>query len=371
MQMITIGLILLLSNFALAQDQAFMELIPVKSSSTPQCDDNKSYLFDEMSRLKKSGSLSADLLKTQPFPKLLVKRSCVRAALEQVSAGRDLSAKEKANGGRKKYSANNFVRCEPGKKMMTYQESPCQSHDTVKLTHNSFETVTQCLKDYVSGSKDPAIQDKWIKLYFQMLSKESGLQNYVLSSQNALGAAQITTHYIRDFIQFSMKDTIKHLRKSDHLVCQRLGEELLSDEAFQGFARKKSNGGYSFNSCSFIGAEDNQMLRNFLIGFSNLKVIKDRVRRSAFSSALVKLSPSAQLQVELSFVPLAYNMGNGNLNKTIQNALKGKSQINDASLLIHSVKQAIPFAETKNYQPNINRRFAKVVKDSGQKSCFN
>ena len=137
------------------------------------------------------------------------------------------------------------------------------------------------------------------------------------------------------------------------------------------FARKKSNGGYSFNSCSFIGAEDNQMLRNLLIGFANLKVIRDRVRRSAFSPTLVKIAPKAQLQVELSFVPLAYNMGNGNLNKTIQNALKNKGQISDASLLINSVKKAIPFEETKNYQPNIDRRFAKVVEDSGQNSCFN
>lgn len=370
LQSLLLLLLLLLTSFSIAQDQAFSTSSQSTNQAISKCEPQQSYLLTEIMQIQKTNSLSSSLLKAQPFSQLFVKRSCVESALEQVTAGRVLNEKEQKLG-RRKFAANNFIRCDKNNKVHDYQETPCQSVDSIKLTHNSFETVTQCLKDFVSGSQQKSVQNEWVKLYFKMLSKESGLQNYVRSHRNAVGSNQLTPQYIRDFIQFSMNDIKNHLNKSDQLVCRRLGQEILSDAAFAYMAQKKSNHAYTYNTCSLIGTNQNQILRNMLIGFSNLKVLRDRVRDSAFDNDQVRISKAEQLSVELSLVPMAYNMGNGNLNRTINKVLKSKVQFVESNSFIRAVQKAIPFKETKNYLSNIDDRFADVVKDSGEPSCFN
>lgn len=362
-----ISLLLLLTSFSNAQDQAY-----TATSSTMQCESDQSYLIEEMNDLRGLNNLSSSLLKTQPFPQLLVKRSCVQSALNQVSAGQTLNENQKKYG-RKKYAANNFVRCDENNSFETYQETPCQSQESIKLIHNSFETVTQCLKDFVSGSDQVSAQNEWVKLYFKMLTKESGLQNYVQSNRKALGIGQLRPRYIRDFIQFTMDDVRNHLKRSDHQVCKDLEHEILSQDAFDYMAKKKSANSYEYNTCSFIGVKHNQVLRNLLIGFSNLKTERMRARKYAFQNQFVKIPQSEQLKVELALIPLAYNMGSGNLEYTIEKALNEDRTFADSTSFIQAVYEAIPskFKETRNYQSNINNRFADVVKDSGQQSCFN
>lgn len=370
MQILFMILTFLSLDYAYSQDQASTKQHQTNSTNSLKCEEDKSYLTQEITALKKSNNLSAEFLKSQPFSKLFVKRSCISSALAQVSAGRKLTDKEKRKS-KEEFVGNNFVRCDDDDVLHDFQKTPCQSEDSIKLIHNSFETVTQCLKDYVSDSKDPSVQNEWVKLYFKMLTKESGLQNYVRSRRKAWGAGQIMPEYIQDFINFSKEGVQEHLEKSEHLVCRNLGEEILSDTNFKKFYSTKKKANELFRTCSFVGADDNQILRNLLVGFSSLKVTRTRARRSAFSNEVVKLSSKDQLQVELSLVPLAYNMGPGNLDRTITKALKWKKQISNPREYIASIKNAIPFVETKNYQFNIDKRFADVVKDSGQKSCFN
>lgn len=372
MLLLKISLLLLLTCLSNAQDQAFSTLLNSSITTASQCEPDQSYLIEEMNELRGFNNLSSSLLKTQPFPELLVKRSCVLSALNQVTAGRPLSDNEKKHG-RKKYAANNFVRCDENNSYETYQETPCQSQESIKLIHNSFETVTQCLKDFVSGSSQISAQNEWVKLYFKMLTKESGLQNYVQSKRGAIGAGQLTPQYIRDFVEFSMEDVRNHLEKSTHQVCRRLGHEILSDEAFSYMAKKKSSNAYTFNRCALVGTNHNQILRNLLIGFSNLKTERMRARKYAFQNQFVKIPQSEQLKVELALIPLAYNMGSGNLEYTIEKALNEDRTFADSTSFIQAVYKSIPskFKETKNYQSNIDNRYADVLKGSGQKSCFN
>lgn len=346
-----------------------------RKSGGEVCAQNETYMTEEIDRLRKKQTLSSQLLQFLPFPQTVVKRGCVQSALKQVTAGRKLEQSEINRGLRKKESENNFIRCDNGKKVMQHQETPCQNRDSISLIHNSFELVTGCLKDFVSDSKDLKIQNQWAQAYFKMLTKESGLQNYVTSQDNALGSSQLTTIYIRDFMENSLIDVKAHLATSAHPICRRLGIEILSPDAVSYFAKKKSADSYSYNTCALIGVEHNQILRNQLIGFSNLKLFRTRARQSAFrNNPQVKMSAEEELKLELQMVPLAYNLGSGGLNNSIDKSLKSYSRnrpVRSAEEFLRSIIKNTESAEAKNYLSNIDRRFSTVIQDSGQTSCFN
>ena len=363
----------LVASKSFAQDQA-IDAGFFRKWSGDVCAQNETYMVDEIDRIRKKKTLSSHLLQFLPFPQTVIKRSCVQSALKQVTAGRELSQTQIDRGFRRRDSENNFIRCEAGKKVVEYQETPCQNRDSILLIHNSFELVTGCLKDFVSGSTDLNVQNQWAQTYFKMLTKESGLQNYVTSPSDALGISQLTTTYIRDFMDKNLEDVKAHLASSSHPICKTLGRDILSPEAVAYFAKKKSADSYSYNKCALVGVEHNQILRNLLIGFSNLKLYRGYARQSAFArNQQVQMTAEQQLKLELQMVPLAYNMGPGGLNRAIDESLKSfskKRPVRDANQLMKMVIKNSPSEEGRNYLGNIENRFNKVVQDSGQTTCF-
>jgi hypothetical protein len=356
-----------------AQDQAIANEF-FRKWTGEVCGQNENYMNEEINRIRQKKTLSSHLLQYLPFPQTVVKRSCVQSALKQVTAGRELEQTQIDRGLRKKESENNFIRCVSGKKVIEHQETPCQNRDSILLIHNSFELVTGCLKDYVSGSADIKVQNQWAQTYFKMLTKESGLQNYVTSQSDALGISQLTTTYIRDFMDKSLDDVKAHLAASAHPICKSLGNEILSTAAVSYFARKNKNNSYSYNKCALIGVEHNQILRNLLIGFSNLKLYRGYTRQSAFrGNSQVQMSAEQQLKLELQMVPLAYNMGPGAVERSIDTSLASYSKKRPAQNADELMRLIIRNAETKegrDYLGNIEERFNKVIRDSGQTSCF-
>jgi|GEM_PF-3115584 hypothetical protein len=374
MRFILIVLTLITSVDSFSQDQAIKTTDSRKRSGSV-CEQSENYLSDEITNLRKKKTLSAHILNFLPFSQTVVKRDCVQSALKQVTAGRDLEQSQINSSLREKFSENNFIRCDADKRVLRYQETPCQSRDSILLMHNSFELVTGCLKDYVSDSSDLKVQNQWAQTYFRMLTKESGLQNYVTSRSQAMGSAQLTKIYIRDFIDNSLDEVKSHLAASAHPICQRLGLEILSPEAVSYFVKKKSAGSYSYNTCALVGVEHNQILRNLLIGFSNLKLFRTRARQSAFKGhSQVQLSAKEELKLELQMVPLAYNLGSGGLNRSIDKSLKTfsvKRPIRTAEEFMQTIIRNTSSAEARNYLSNIDKRFSTVVKESGQTNCFN
>lgn len=357
-----------------AQDQA-IDIEFFRKWTGEVCEQNETYMAEEIDRIRKKKTLSNHLLKFLPFPQTVVKRSCVQSSLKQVTAGRELPQTQIDRGLRKTESENNFIRCDASKKVVNYQETPCQNRDSILLIHNSFELVTGCLKDYVSGSTDVTVQNKWAQTYFKMLTKESGLQNYVASPSNALGISQLTTTYIRDFMDKNLDDVKTHLATSVHPICKSLGNEILSPAAVAYFAKKNPDTSYSYNTCALVGVEHNQILRNLLIGFSNLKLYRSYARQSAFTrNEQVQMTAEQQLKLELQTVPLAYNMGPGGLNQAIDRSLRSFTKqrpVRDADQLMRLIIRYAGSVEGKNYLGNIENRFNKVVQDSSQTSCFN
>jgi hypothetical protein len=156
---IVLIILTLVASKSFAQDQA-IDAGFFRKWTSEVCAQNETYMTEEIDRIRKKKTLSSHLLQYLPFPQTVIKRGCVQSALKQVTAGRELSQTQIDRGLRRALAENNFIRCEAGKKVVDYQETPCQNRDSILLIHNSFELVTGCLKDYVSGSADLKVQKR-------------------------------------------------------------------------------------------------------------------------------------------------------------------------------------------------------------------
>lgn len=370
-------LLSLSASLAWSQDQASApRLEDIRSGFGSICSSKTDYFVKEVRNLLQYSSLSAKITRYQPFRKAFVRRSCINSSQAQVTAGRDLTKKDMRKGGRKAAFENNFVRCDYStKKLQEHLETPCWDRDSQRLVHNSFELVTQCLVDYVAETSDPNSQREWIRTFFKMITKESGFQNNVKSGSPAFGITQLTAPYVKDFLLYTLDEVRDHLKKSSQSECRQLGEEVLSEKSMAFLAQRA--GPYKelkLNRCALIGADNNQVLTNLVIGFSNLRVSRERTRKFLKSQgSKISMSESEIREAEHFLIPWLYNGGSGNLEKWIESGVESRSTrrpISSSDELFKTVLPAITKEEARNYLPTIEERYKDVVRASGFKDCW-
>lgn len=358
MQLLLITLLALNQSFA--QDQAALNPSQLRLQGSYACESSGQYIHNELKQLKFQKSLSAGILKSSPVKKNYIQRACIKSAQDQVSAGHF----ESNSRGQKKFiQANNFVRCKGSNRNLEQNlMTPCSSTESVAYVHNAFELVTQCLAGYVADSSDPVSQRDWIRTYFKMLTKESGFHNYVKSNSNAYGIGQVTAPYLADFKEKTLESARAYLKLSNISECNRLGEQILTDSKLNSIGR-----------CSLVGLNEDQVLTNLAIGFSNLRIYRERARLFLErNSQNVKMSESQVRNAEHFLVPWGYNGGSGNLEKWINAGLKNRNRkpVQTSNELYAALVPKIDKEEARLYLPRIQERYQKVVEGSGYTNCW-
>jgi hypothetical protein len=352
--------LILSQHFSFAQDQAQSSTSNQLSSQEEiSCESSGYYILDELKRANKSGTLSSSLIRRAPFAtsKFNIKRSCIKAAQQQVTAGH----KDKTGFVR----ANDFVSCAPDRSSMKSNlMTPCQTQETVTLTHNAFEIVTQCLSGFVSDSTDPSVQKKWIQTYFKLLSKESGFQNHVRSKSRpdpAIGIGQINRIYIEDFNKFAKEQVQDYLKNSPESSCQTLERKVFE---------KPLNGRNA--ACNYIGYDEDQILRNLVVSFSNIKIYRDRIKTFLRrNQSKQNLSDTEVKKSEHFLLAWAYNGGSGNIEDWITKGLASSNKkVQSSEQLYHLVFNKIDKPEAAKYLKNINKRMADVLSAAQEQSCW-
>jgi hypothetical protein len=349
-----------LNLHAHAQDQARTSTSSrVIQSSQVSCPESGQYILRELEESVKDKTLSSSLMRRAPFAfsRFHIRRSCIQAAQQQVTAG---------HWDNKKFiRANDFVSCSKDRKLMkTNLMTPCQTPDIVALTHNAFELVTQCLAGFVSDSNDPLIQKSWIQTYFKLLTKESGLQNHVRSKSRphpAIGFGQINKYYIEDFERFARKSVQEYLLTSSDSNCVNLEKAVFA---------KPLTGPHA--ACNFIGYDEDQLLRNLVVSFANIKIYRDRINASLNRNKVkLELPLHEQRQAEHFLLAWAYNGGSGNIHRWITNGLSAeRKKVESSEQLYHAVYRKIDKPESKAYIGNINERMEQVKSAAREQSCW-
>lgn len=277
-------------------------------------------------------TLPVALMQLKPLKNPHINPLCIESALAQVSGGR--------------HADYTFQYCS-GKKVYVKSEEPCASDNYLKMVHHSFELVSTCLKDFVADTSDPRIQNDWVETYFTLITKESGLHANVISPSGALAGAQLTSIYIKDFLEFSRDRVSAHLQKSNSSYCRGLADFALSDARVKGVSSK----------CNLIDIE-NGPLTGFLVGFGHLRRIREQIltELNTKEEALSQLSRADQLHLEKTLVTIAYNTGVSGLTEPLEYTLSGYSK----SKPVTDVNQFI-----RNVASNLHWR--KVVRKSGKR----
>lgn len=322
----------------------------------------------------KSRTLTATLLQIGPPSKPLINAKCVANALDLVTAG---SAKKNQEA----FRSNRFFRCNTFNEPLDHQDEPCRSVEYKSLIHTSFELTTQCLKEFVTGSRDVSLQNTWVEGYFKMLSKESGLHVNVASRIGAIGVGQLRAKYIIDFENRTLPRLRAFLNRPETTeVCKRIGKELLTNEKISRlykmttstYSESKDNSSTSVvRICENIDINQDQPLLNLIISFSNLKLYKESIldgifNDSRYNSAFKELTPTELIDLQIKMVSWSYNLGPTRLKNHIFNILDTKYSGKTITKIRDFIVDA-EFEGKKNYLFAIEDRYKLVL--SGQKSC--
>jgi hypothetical protein len=380
MKFVLLGLILISQSWA--QDQVASTGARVSATlNGSSCPVQRNYFQQDLGNLaffarnpKTDGPVNSRLLRIAPQIRPLIKPACVTAALENVSAGPPLRSDDD-------FRVNRFMRCHSQNKIIDHQDEPCLSEDYQTLIHASFELATSCLKEFVSGSKDPKIQNIWVEGYFKMLSKESGLHINAVSRIGAMGIGQLLPEYIADFHRRTLPRLREFLaRPGGPAGCKRLGDEVLTEEKISALYRTLSQidsrgrrvEEFQINRCATIDITDSQPLLNLLISFSHLQVFKEStvdwlMRIPKYRDALNELNDKSELHdLEIKLVSWAYNLGAEGLRTRAVQALK-KRERGAPIKSVRDLIQTMAGGSRRHYLEGLEERYQLVRQ--GKRSC--
>lgn len=296
---------------------------------------------------------------------------CVESAMEHVSAG------PRIVDGKKVKRANNFFVCNANNRIAYQVDEPCTSSNYVKMVHHSFELATVCLKDFVSESKDPKIQNDWVETYFEMLTQESGLHVNVKSPSGPIGTGQLSEDYMEHFEKATLGPLREHLNNHKWGLCRQIARDLLNDKKLKtiGLGDTKASG--DARSCGLTRVEEGQPLLNIVISFSHLRVYKSEVRKALYqehADLFKSLSAADRASLERRLTVLSYNMGSRGLSRALQPVLSNYDDrevaVTNPNLFIKQVtakagqlkgKSPDRLDEMSSYLDEIDERYASVL----------
>lgn len=329
-----------------------------------QCRERNSYLEQEMSRVRDSGSLVGELIRKGPQRDTLIQPQCMRSALmhklgENSQLFRTCSTSGNSLGNR------------------AYR--PCVSENYFSMVSNSFDLVMRCLAPQLGPTQ--ADQKRDIRQIFGMFTVESGMHLNAVSGTGAAGFGQLTQSAIESINSQELSSLRRSLENAGGL-CARLGREALG-----GNPPMKAN---RANSCERISISHGNPLKNLIYSVANVLQNKRLLQNDVFGEGRLArkfdLTAADRRRLQTALAVWAHNSGIGGLKTPLAALLNSKyknRKVTDVNRFIEEMKTAMrdyPHRansssarrrETSRYYGSVVSQIQKTEQGVGGGSCLN
>ncbi len=331
------------------------------------CNSKNNYLEKELENIASGeSSILKQAIKSDIRANSIIKPVCMRMSMES------------------RFGANNrsFRTCSPGQNQAgasTYR--PCISENYFKMTQNSFDIVSSCLKDYLSPDSSEESQKMDVRAAYAMINIESGFHVNAMSPTGAGGIGQFTYSAIEDINRNQFSKVKEVLNNNESPVCQSLSEDILKQPM-------KSN---IKNSCDRIAISKGNPMKNMIYTFAYMKSVKKILNNVLFENKFYqnkfsRLSNEDLEKVRRAMVVWSHNAGAAGIMTPVKALLNSKyrnTPVTDAGKFIAEVQrylQIFPASansstsrrkETSSYFPAISSTLNQIEQNAGGGSCIN
>lgn len=332
----------------------------VKLNSYEPCTEKNSYLEKEITAAENDPtSVINKLLSTsQSAPAKFIKDSCFQLAMQS--------------------SGGPFKHCGPTDQQPHRSVGrACVSRSYTNLMRSSFDTVAECLGDFLSGNPNTA--NHAVADMFALMSWESGLHINARSRSGAGGSGQLTGNAIEQVRLTEHKLLLSHLNspeKSANPRCQLL-KEVMQQPMQPSFAK----------SCERIGLAEGNPLKNMATTFA----YQHHIRRGTTSfitenrlakSIFTKLSMDDKDYLDRQLTMWAHNTGPGTITQAFSEYARsyvGATLTNRADIkkFFHNMRRHVKGKDGSRANPeepvqflkNLNEKMDTLNKNAGDGSC--
>lgn len=239
--------------------QPTCENCQVQLQSYAQCNSKNSYLESSLAAIRSSAEYSSLFSSRQNE---IIRPACIQRAMEVAST-----------------NPASYRNCESNQDLPKRNAGrACNSKNHVEITAKSFNAVSDCLGDFVSGSVETKPEASLMILF--LTAHESGMQMNAVSQTGAAGIGQMTSSAIKA-VNRILPQIKEHLMKSNNPVCSQVLTKSIASPM------SSSRG----KLCERIGINHDNPLKNIIYTFALQSVTRKYVD-SVMSTFSEVLSPS-------------------------------------------------------------------------------
>lgn len=337
-----------------------------------QCDATKKdgYLEKQIDQVSSKNTVLSAIIRKPINPYSIIKPTCLHMAME----GAQLSS------ARYKVCAPSSNRYNPKDRGVG---QACIGEEYFKLVNNSFDLVSNCMKDYIAPGEVDEMKKLDVRAVFAMINVESSFHVNAVSETGAGGIGQFTSDAIKDVNANELSKVRNSLESNPNRMCGRMSIEFLDK-----MAPIKPE---ASNSCERISIKDGNPVTNMIYTFAYMKKAKENMERSIFKNKefakkFSKLSAFDLAKVKRAMMIWSHNTGPaGTLTptKALLKIVYRNKPVTDADSFINQLQQYMQKFpaeanrkvsrrnETSGYFPKIVERINKLEKDAGGGTCVN
>ncbi|MGZ3770784.1 MAG: lytic transglycosylase domain-containing protein [Bdellovibrio sp.] len=329
-----------------------------------QCNSENDYLNDEIKSASKKKNLLADIINAKISSNSIIKPACIQMGMTTKFGAKSKNFRE--------CSADN----DPEQAVR-----PCVSEKYFKLVNNSFNLVSQCMKDVLAPNESKKTQHLDVRAVYALINVESGFHINAMSSSGASGIGQFTQAAIEDVNENELFDVRTKLSKNSNPDCGRLSNEMLSRRQ-----PISSNAG----SCDRISIKNGNPVKNMIYTFAYLNIAKKNMDVEIFNNRNYKrkfdLSNDDLNKIKRALMVWSHNTGPAGTwtpAKALLNTVYHSKRVTDADEFIRQLQQymqKVPARanrsrerrrETSHYFPAITKTLNDIEQTVGGGSCVN
>ncbi|WP_413580525.1 hypothetical protein [Bdellovibrio sp. HCB288] len=330
-----------------------------------QCSPKNNYMEEALERKKTSASYLGALIRTPINKKPIIRPVCIETAMYLQSAASGPVVDYKTCSGGKSKNA-------PAR--------PCVSENYFTLVNNSFEVVSQCMKNYIGEGESVAAQKQNIRTVFGMITVESGFHVNIMSKTGAGGIGQFTQPAI-SAVNKMISETEEYLKSHPDARCHRLANEFLAEDKRMG----------AKNSCDRISITEGNPVTNMIYTYAALKEATDYFDNNVFNDSKMKgkfaLSADELAKIKRATMVWSHNTGYAGLKTPLTKLLTtkyAKKKVTNADTFLAELREyarsypnkgnagsSARIKETANYYAKIQTKLDLVEDGAAGGSCLN
>lgn len=333
-----------------------------------QCNETSrdGYLEKQLQATSAQEGLLGALIRQPVNQNAVIKPICIQMSMQMASSGLPRSAFKSCNGDRYGSAVG----------------PACVGENYFKLINNSFDTVSNCMKDFIAPGESEEMQKLDIRAAYALINVESGFHVNAVSGTGAGGIGQFTSAAITD-VNANQIPAVKRALEADiGSVCSQVSSEFLKSSQP---IRNNSNA-----SCDRISLKNGNPVKNMIYTFAYLRGVKSDLNKQIFMnsnySKKFNVSEYDLARIKRAMMVWSHNTGAaGTMTpvKALLNSFYRNKPVTDADKFINQIQQYMQIfparanagasrrKETSGYFPAITERLHNIESNAGGGSCVN